>query len=419
VEARRRHDERGAVALLVAAALVAMFGLAAIVVDLGNARDLVRQAQNAADAGALGAARVMAGPGTPDPAQAVAAGRQYVTANGGDGASATITIDTAAGTVDVRLAPQRAPGFFAGFIGAGTPDVAASAQARWRGQTSLPCALCVLGDYSGQVGTALVVRGSVAVNGALTFASAQGSLSVSPPGSGTIGYFTSYDGGGTVTPPPVKLAAPVADPFRTLPLPPVEANSAVVARPGTGTCAPGVYTDVSNCTAFTGGGVYVLTGAPGMQTISINANAFDSLFYVTCHSVGRPPAREIRYAPCAAGVPPAQLFGAGRADATVTARTSGPYRGFAFVWDRGMVCPTPQCKQSLVGNARLVVEGVVYGPSVTLGAAGNGFWTTRGTVIAGGVSLAGVGVAGVHVEIDAGTAPPVVAVPSGPVQLSR
>lgn len=414
----RTDDDRGAIALLVAGMLLAILGLAAIVVDLGNARDLTRQAQNAADAGALGAAQFMSGPGTPDPVQAVAVGKQYITANGWDAAASTVTVDTAAGTVDVTLAPRRAPSFFAGAIGAGSPDVGAAAQARYRGGAGLPCALCVLGDYNGQVGSALVVRGSVAINGRLTFNNNQGTLSVSPPTAGSIGYFTSWNGNGTVDPAPVRLPAPVRDPFAWLTLPPPEADPAVVARAGTGSCAPGVYTDVTRCTSFTGGGTYVITGSPGTRTVELNATAPDSLFYVTCYTDDR-RTRQTRYAPCGPGVPPAQLFGAGVAAATVTARASGPYQGFAIVWDRNMDCPSPSCRQSLVGNGRLTVNGAVYGPSITFGAAGNGFLTANGPVVLGGVNLAGVGSLPAHVVVDASPNPAVPPIPAAAVQLSR
>ena len=51
---RRLTDDRGAVAVLTAVLAVMLFGLAAFVVDLGIARDNRRQAQNTADAAALG-----------------------------------------------------------------------------------------------------------------------------------------------------------------------------------------------------------------------------------------------------------------------------------------------------------------------------------------------------------------------------
>ena len=51
----RRKDEQGAVAVMVAIVAVVLFVIAALVVDLGLARDTKRQSQNAADAAALAA----------------------------------------------------------------------------------------------------------------------------------------------------------------------------------------------------------------------------------------------------------------------------------------------------------------------------------------------------------------------------
>src|SRR5215213_11026244 len=53
------RDERGAVAVLTAVLAIVLFGIAALVVDLGVARDSRRQAQNTADAAALAAANAL------------------------------------------------------------------------------------------------------------------------------------------------------------------------------------------------------------------------------------------------------------------------------------------------------------------------------------------------------------------------
>jgi hypothetical protein len=52
----RLRDERGSVLVLVAASLTVLLGCGAFVLDLGNSRQTARNAQNAADAGALGGA---------------------------------------------------------------------------------------------------------------------------------------------------------------------------------------------------------------------------------------------------------------------------------------------------------------------------------------------------------------------------
>src|SRR5688572_28148142 len=54
-----RRDEQGAVAILVAVIALALLVTAALVVDLGLARDVKRQSQSAADASALAAGNVL------------------------------------------------------------------------------------------------------------------------------------------------------------------------------------------------------------------------------------------------------------------------------------------------------------------------------------------------------------------------
>ncbi len=56
---RKWRDDAGAVAVMTAVLAVVMLSLAALVVDLGMARDSRRQAQNTADAAALAAANAL------------------------------------------------------------------------------------------------------------------------------------------------------------------------------------------------------------------------------------------------------------------------------------------------------------------------------------------------------------------------
>src|SRR5437763_1201601 len=147
---RTRSEDRGAVALVVALLTTAMAGLAALIVDLGMARDEERTAQNAADAAALAAAERLADAVDPeavtttDIAAARAVADRYVTGNGWRSGIGTFEIDSAARTVSITLVPVRSPRIFAGAVGAGTPLVGAAATATWNGATA-GCALCVLG----------------------------------------------------------------------------------------------------------------------------------------------------------------------------------------------------------------------------------------------------------------------------------
>jgi Flp pilus assembly protein TadG len=80
----RNADEHGAVAVMLAVMLTVMLGITALVVDLGNARQQRRAAQNSADAAALAAGEtVEAGSGTINWDAVVAQVKKYAKVNDG------------------------------------------------------------------------------------------------------------------------------------------------------------------------------------------------------------------------------------------------------------------------------------------------------------------------------------------------
>src|SRR4051794_20109521 len=330
-------DDRGAVALVVAAMLVVFLGLAAIVVDLGFARDQDRIAQNAADAGALAAAQYMASSPTADPNQAAVIARQYIEANGWTTDASTVRLDTVAGTVDIVLPTRTSPGFFSGIVGGGRAPTGASAQATWKGGAALSCVLCVLRDFEGQVGDVVAAGGGVGIGRDLTFSpSNQGSITIQPPTAGDVRYVRNWNGNGIFNTPVLKSTVPVPDPYASLALPPAGLTPGRPAIPGSGRCDPGVYTDVSGCTSFSGGGLYVLTGPQFRAPITLNGiNALNSTLYVTCY--GGPRANRT-YQPCGSANARggAQLGGSGNASSVITAPTAGPYAGLAVIFDRAL-----------------------------------------------------------------------------------
>src|SRR4051794_7098566 len=404
-------DDRGAVALVVAAMLVVFLGLAAIVVDLGFARDQDRIAQNAADAGALAAAQYMASSPTADPNQAAVIARQYIEANGWTTDASTVRLDTAAGTVDIVLPTRTSTGFFSGIVGGGRAPTGASAQATWKGGVALSCVLCVLGDFEGQVGDVVAAGGGGGIDGALTFSpSDQGSITIQPPSAGDVRYFGSWDGNGTFNTPVLKSTVHVPDPYLSLPLPPAGLTAGASARPGSGACPPGVYTDVSGCTSLTGGGVYVITGPRFRAPITLNSiNAPDTTLYVTCYGG---PRGNRTYQPCGSANARggAVLGGAGTADSSISAPSSGPYAGLAVIFDRALTG-----NQTFVGNAKLTLNGDVYGKGITLDDRGNGLYVGNGNVVVGGVQLMGTGVNNLHIQVQGRGSPFTVPGPGGPV----
>jgi len=155
--------EQGAAIVLVAFALVFLGGLAAIVVDVGYARQVRRQAQNAADAGALAAVVDYNGtPATENAARARAV--EYVEDNGFSSGNATVAISfltNAAGDPCVRatISNRLVPTSFGRIIGVNSLNVGASSTAcQPPGNVTLP-GLFAGGTCTGP-GKAMVLSGN-------------------------------------------------------------------------------------------------------------------------------------------------------------------------------------------------------------------------------------------------------------------
>lgn len=140
-----RRDERGAFLVIAALILVAMLAVAAIAIDLANARQQKRQSQATADSAALAAAQDL-----PDPVKVVATAKAYVQQNFDIPASAwvgctdaehlatladqvssnqCISIDESFSRVRVKVPDKAVKTFFAGVIGVDEVDVRADAVA--------------------------------------------------------------------------------------------------------------------------------------------------------------------------------------------------------------------------------------------------------------------------------------------------
>lgn len=202
-----RSDE-GAIAIVVAAFAVAMFGFAAIVVDLGDARALRVQAVNAADAAALAGANEIADQGGGSGSDAMLADvvKASVAKNTGQtdwakcplaappagwsqaaGGGPCIAVrygGTGPEQVRVTLPTQRSVAGLGAIFGFSGIDVTATTQAQVRREPVPDCGLCVLSTANNAFDT----RGPVVVNGGDSFAAytgrvrGAGSLTVAAPG---------------------------------------------------------------------------------------------------------------------------------------------------------------------------------------------------------------------------------------------
>lgn len=444
-----RSADHGAIAILVAVFALVIFVLGALVVDLGFARETRREAQNTADAASLaGAGELYSATGGLQPQKAIAAVKQYAKDDlgvlGTDWPSCSTTLPvgwstsvvTPTGTVSsgtnciafyydssegmwtkvqVVTPVKRTGVFFGGIVGYGGSPITALAQAETHPTPglSLDCLLCVLNNFAGQIGDIVVDGGSVSVNGAITFNNATGHITVT--GGGT-DYFGSWNGKGTISPPPTHRSQPLSDPFVSLQLPPVGTNFTAPVIAGAGTCSPGNFSDVSGCTAFNPG-IYVITGDAKLTGQS-SLTASNVLFYFTC-SENRGTKKNPVIVPkaCASGGEDGATFGgAGNGTVVVNGLTSGPYQGFAMIWDRNNTAD-----QTYVGNGNLTVHGAMYAANAdsVLDDRGNGQFVGYGPVVVGGVELKGNGSAKLHMTIHGADTVTVPTGSDGPLSLVK
>jgi Flp pilus assembly protein TadG len=382
---RRQPEDRGVVALLVALLTTVLVGLAALVVDLGMARDEVRTAQNAADAAALAAAQRLVTSVDPEAVTAadIAAARTvaggYVMANGWPAGMGTFTVDATARTVTIALNRVQSTRIFAGALNMGTPTVGASAQATWNGAKA-GCAFCVLGSLLNRNSQIVATSGSILIGGDLDDLPNGTVTSV----GGIVGVVRSVSGSGSVTPPASPITG-VTDPYATLPqLPPLLPAPALGAAAGVAagpSCTPGTYRNITACRTF-GSGVYIITAANSFTgNVTIDASN-GVLFYVTCSSGGSNP---VSRACATTGETGGSIDFAGTVQGTITALNNPAYRGLAIAYDRSNTASL-----GLVGGPAVVVNGGVYAASGTLTNNGTGPLTVNGTLVVKSVNLSGV-----------------------------
>lgn len=397
-------DDRGAVAILVAVFSIVVFVFAALIVDLGFARSVRRDAQNAADASALAAANVLypGGP-TPDFAAAISSAKTYASANFGTtegdwsacsttealayqpAGTSCISFDSATAPRNVRVVlPPRAVGsFFGGVVGYGGADVGAVAQAQVTRDSRPICAFCVLGPttHTVQNGHITMTDGDIWVNGSLDLGP-QGGVTAN---NGTVHVDESVDRPNQVSDPKVIGDVTVEDPLSGMPVPPSDIGTLPVTPkldPCTG--GPGFYGAVSltgNRECRLTAGLYVFTEPLAISgRADLLANPADGVtLYFACGVAG------VRTS-CASDPSPGRLDAGGTGRFVVTAPTAGPRKGLAIVYDRGNTSLLSM-RGDVSGGS---VTGTVYAPDATLDMRGNGCGTTfRSLVVVKDLNFAG------------------------------
>jgi Putative Flp pilus-assembly TadE/G-like len=121
---RRVAQEQGAAAVVVAVCLVVFLGFAALAINIGSLYQAQRQAQSAADAGALAAADDL---GTSTASSATSDGTTYATTNY-PGSNPTVNVNAAGSQVTVNVTAST-PTFLGGLFGSSSFPVSAKAVA--------------------------------------------------------------------------------------------------------------------------------------------------------------------------------------------------------------------------------------------------------------------------------------------------
>jgi len=398
------RTDSGAVAVVVALFAVAVFIFGALVVEVGAAREVRREAQNAADAAALAAAgELYDDRGRLRPQEAIRAAKRFARENFDTGQAPaaywngcvapresrqwrTRINGVRTGTsciafyregsrwtkVQVAVPGKATPGFF----GAVSGDVRALAQAAIEPSSSFSCVVCILDDWDGQNGDALVTNGGVAINGDVT---TQPNGSIAATSIGVAGSGLPDD---NLSPAGVPIPN-FTDPLSGVPLPPVPLGAA--ASDGSGSCAPGNYISVLNCTSFQSG-VYVIVGdntLTGLQGLDANPVG-GVLFYFTCSTTtGRGASQQTTTRACGSGERGGRIEATGQGELTITGRIYAGRR-FAVVYDRNNTAPL-----RLRGNGATSISGDISAASAAFDARGNGAFTLDSLVVTNSISFAG------------------------------
>lgn len=398
--APERADERGAVAIVVAVVASVLFVTAALVIDLGLARDTRRQAQNAADASVLAAANALfpdsltctAGAATPPCfTDATGVAMSYAETNYAvkteqwsgctdplalpyrPAGTSCISFDTSAAAVsEVRVVvPTRTNDTAFGGV-AGVEEIAVAARAQAAVSPGRPgtaeCGLCVSGD------TAISGNPTVEVNDSSIHVNTN-----SYSGNATVrtnGQFITREPprvSGRVTLPPRVAGGLPPDPLAHIALPfSSQANElptrGSVSYSGRDTCTllPGRYGSISlsgssRCTMQPG--LYAITGAVSFSGTSSLDGASGVTLYFTCGSTSA--VRE-----CGAAYPFVEYGGSlgltGTNDIDIVApRTGAPWDGLAIVYDRNNAN-----NLDYSGTNGNLLRGSVYAKSATMNLSG-------------------------------------------------
>jgi Flp pilus assembly protein TadG len=258
----RGAQERGAVLVVVSLALVALLGLAALAIDLSSFYKAQRQAQSAADAGALAAAWELPN----NPTGATSQGMSVATAND---PTATATVAPYNGsTTAVRVTVNAtSPSFFGTLFGLTQANISATAVAGGQGTVTRGAVFAyadggqTCSDGVNLNGNSYAATGGIQSNGILTLGTNPSTKlttgtwgSTCPPYSGSNSAWTTppFSASPSAYPIDYRNNLPVCTPANTysgnITLSSLTSNTVYCALNGTMTISPPTGTNVTNVT---------------------------------------------------------------------------------------------------------------------------------------------------------------------------
>ena len=396
---RPRRDERGATAVLAAILAVVLLVLAAMVVELGLARDTRQGLSTSADASALAAGNVLYPPsgsctaGTPAPclSDAVAAAKSFAAANSKTptsawgscadseklayvptGSTPCVSFDssTRPSRVRVRMPDQAVQTPLGSLAGVKEVALASAAEAQLTAVSAAAgCGLCVLEGASVSGNPGLTVRDAgIHVNGTPSF-SGNPTIQVSG-GTFTTENAPRISGRPTLYPAPT-IAPRISDPLAAVDMPFAVSQLPYfgdVKKSGKDACnlQPGRYDGIQisgqvRCTLAAG--LYAI-GNGGVQmsgTSGMDASSGVTLYFTCGAGSGMHE--------CSPGYPYVEYGGAlavsGTNDFQIKAPSTGTTKGLAIVYDRNN---GSNLDYSGTNQDRLV--GSVYAKSATFNLSG-------------------------------------------------
>jgi hypothetical protein len=380
-------EEGQAVILLVVAMSILLIGALGLAIDGGQMYAHRQMAQAAADAAAqagilniLDGTNVTSahpfGTGTPPIASSTcttADGRTpcvYARNNGFGGTAAdTVTLSFPATVPGVTLSSASVPALavtvqrtlktgLIRFVGAGaTVTITAKGTAALVGAVSPNCIYAL--DPSAQNAFKATNGATVALNGCGIAVNSTDNVAMTVSGASTVTASAitvaggvSISGGGSTTPAPTTGAAPVADPFASLPAPAVGACNFTNYSPGWGTWTlnPGTYCggiNISNgATATFNPGTYIIKGGSLTLVGGTTDTGSGVMFYLT--------GTNATYG---------SVNISNGANVTFSGPASGPYMGVVFYQDRTI---TSAVNATFSGGVAMKVTGTLYFPTTSV-----------------------------------------------------